>query len=143
MSQPWVPHHQHPSRAAWYSRWAVLQLAGWLFLFLFRHFPGPLDEIAHNSSFKEVVFADGRSNTSVTLVTAPAVGRALSKLTQLSSPARTLLWTSIHFLKAPSHHRAKRSFLLHELQTLLQRGWSAASLSSAGTRLPAIFRHPS
>lgn len=94
MSQPWVPHHQHPSRAAWHSRWAVLQLEGRLFLFLFRHFPGPLDEIAHNSSFKEAVFADGRSNTSVTLVTAPAVGRAVSKLTQLSSPERTLLWTS-------------------------------------------------
>lgn len=88
------------------SRRAVSQLVERLFLLLFLHFSGPLDDsFTHNSSFKEAVFADGRSNTSVTLATGPAahtpaVGRAVPKLTQLSPPERTVLGTHICFLKA-------------------------------------------
>lgn len=83
MSQHWVPHHQHSGRAAWHSHQTVLQSAGRLFFFLFLRYLGQLDEsFIQNSSFKELVFADRKSHTSVTLLTSPAA----PKLTRLSPP---------------------------------------------------------
>lgn len=92
MSQRWVPHRHRAGRAAWHGRRAVSQPAGRLFFFLLLHSLGQLDEsFIQNSSFKELVLADGKSNINVTLLISsvartPAAGRAVPKHTQLSPP---------------------------------------------------------